>query len=105
MTEGITKEDIAEILKNSPAELIRLSEQACLAHARRGILETSDKLVADEEKALTLADFEASIGETPVSLPIGTLKGRPDLGHIGVNIKVVMTLRNVDHMYKEADEG
>jgi hypothetical protein len=84
----------------------KLSEQACLVHARRAVFEQTHALVADTEKKLTLADFEAGIGETPVTIPIGTLKGRSDLGHIGVHIKVTMTLQNVDHMYEpKNDEG
>jgi hypothetical protein len=71
-----------------------------LGTRRRGIFEQTDKLVADEARLLTLTDFGVSVGETPITIPIGTLKGRPDLGNVGINIKVTMELRNCDDMYE-----
>jgi hypothetical protein len=100
----LTKNDLAEMLKNNPAQLIKLSEQACLAHARRAVFEQTDKLVADSLQELTLDDLEPAVSETPITIPVGKLKGRPDLGNVGVHIKVTMELRNCDDMYAPKED-
>lgn len=98
----LTKNDLAEMLKNNPAQLIKLSEQACLTHARRAMLEQTDKLVSGE--ITSLDDLEPAVGETPLTIPVGKLKGRPDLGNVGVHIKVTMELRNCDDMYAPKED-
>lgn len=102
MTERVTEDQLVDMLKHNPANLIKLSERACLTHARRAMLEQTDKLVSGE--ITSLADLEPGVGETPVTVPIGKLKGRPDLGNVGVHIKVTMELRNCDDMYKPKED-
>ena len=99
--ENLSERNDAENLgKLSPADLVRLVVKACAGHAVIDLNKAIGQLI--EVPTLPLGDTKGE-SEAPVPVPMGRIRGRGDLGDLGVRVKVTMTLENIEHLRDKTD--
>ncbi len=91
----------AEDLRNmDPVALLKLVSDTTACHTVGELVKLCDTLTA-AGPGVPLDDNASVENTSPVAVPLGALKARPDLGVLGVRVKVIMTLERVGNIVEK----